>query len=143
MMLSFLVAMLLGTPLYEEVAFRGFLFPQLMLKLKGPHRSRVLMAAAASAVLFSLMHIPTRLAVGNASGVDLVSQLAVLAIAGLFGIVLYVRTENLLVVAGIHALVNAPTQLVTAPVSPFAVTAVLTIILLILWPNRQTSHAYY
>lgn len=138
-MITFLVAMLIGVPLYEEVAFRGFLFPQLYLKIGGAHRTRVWIAAIASAVVFSLVHIPTRLLVGQFAGADLLSQLMVLILAGLFGVVMYLRTENLLIVTGIHALVNAPTQIVTAPINAFIVTATLSAVLWVIWPRLVSS----
>lgn len=135
MMLTFLAAMLLGTPLYEEVAFRGFLFPQLYQKIRGAQRARVALAGAASAALFALGHVPTRLLISQVTGATLLSHLAVLTLAGLFGVALYLRTGNLLVVTGIHALVNAPTQMVTAPISPFPITLVLSAGLWLAWPR--------
>jgi membrane protease YdiL (CAAX protease family) len=61
--------------------------------------------------------------------------MAVLTLAGLFGAVLYLRTRNLLVVTGIHALVNAPTPLVATPASPFGITLALSAALWIAWPH--------
>lgn len=55
---------------------------------------------------------------------------------------MYLRTENLLVVTGIYALVNAPTQLVSAPISPFIVTAMLSAVLWIVWPRLIPSAAW-
>jgi TctA family transporter len=66
--LGFLVAMLVGIPLYEEVAFRGFLFPQLYLKLGGAYRARLWVAAIISALLFALMHLPNRMLVREMAG---------------------------------------------------------------------------
>jgi uncharacterized protein len=133
--LGFLTAMLLGMALYEEVAIRGVLFPQLYLQLGGTGHARLWAAAVLSAAIFALLHIPTRVMIGRAAGAALLPHLAVLTLAGLIGVVLYVRTENLLVVTGVHALVNAPTQQVAAPISPFVVTAVLSGKLWIAWPG--------
>jgi len=133
--LGFLAAMLLGMALYEEVAYRGYLFPQLYLKLRGTYGTRVGAAAVLSGVIFALLHVPTRILIGQVTGAALLPHMAVLTLAGLFGVVLYLRKENLLVVTGIHALVNAPTQVVEAPVSPFVVTVVLSGLMWLAWPR--------
>jgi uncharacterized protein len=137
--LGYLAAMLLGMALYEEVAIRGFLFPQLYWKLGGAVRPRLWAAAVLSSVIFALLHIPTRMLFAQATGAALIPHMAVLTLAGLFGVVMYLRTGNLLVVTGIHALVNAPTQVVAAPLSPFVVTVVLSGVLWLAWPRLMRS----
>jgi membrane protease YdiL (CAAX protease family) len=137
--LGFFVAMLIGMALYEEVAFRGFLFPQLYLKFSGSYGKRVLMAAVASSFLFALVHIPTRILNAGLSADALFIQIIILTVAGLIGVILYVRTQNLFVVIGIHALVNAPLPMVQPTVSPFVFTAVLSGILWVLWPALKIN----
>ena len=126
-MIGFLIAMLFGMALYEEVAFRGFLFPQLHLKLGRRH---LWLAALVSQILFALVHLPTRALIAQVSANAMILHVIVLTLAGLIGVLLYVRTRNLLVVAGVHALVNAPTPLVASPVHPLFVTALLSAVLI-------------
>lgn len=132
--LGFTVAMLVGMAVYEEVAFRGYLFPQLYLKFRGTAGVRIALAAVVSSLLFALVHIPTRLLNAQVPVEALLPQMAVLTAAGLFGAALYLRTRNLFVVVGVHALVNAPTPLVASPLSPFGVTVALSVALWIVWP---------
>ncbi|REL37939.1 CPBP family intramembrane metalloprotease [Rhodohalobacter sp. SW132] len=135
--LGFFAAMLLGMATYEEVAFRGYLFPQLYKKFGGSHNLRLLYAAVVSSFLFAIVHIPTRIINAQMSVDELFVQMAILTVAGLIGVALYVRTQNLFVVIGIHALINAPLPLVHSPVSPFIITSVLSGILWIIWPYLQ------
>jgi uncharacterized protein len=137
--LGYLAAMLFGMALYEEVAYRGDRFPQLYLKLRGACGTRVLAAAVLSAVIFGLLHVPTRILIGQVTGAALLPHMAVLTLAGLFGVILYLGTENLLVVTGIHALVNAPTQVVAAPTSPIVVTVVLSGVMWLAWSRLVRS----
>jgi len=108
---GFLIAMLAGTPLVEEIGFRGFLFPQLVLKLGGPLQARIWRGILASSLLFAFCHLPRAFMVGIPSERGLPSALLGWTVAGVFFCVLYLRTANLFVVTGVHALSNAPTQL--------------------------------
>ena len=95
----------------EETVFRGFLLPQFYLKLQRATKSEgrwlpVTGAVLASSLLFAGIHIPNGLFYAG-QGVE-----AVLAHAGLatfVGIVfalVYLRTGNLFINIGLHALVN-------------------------------------
>ncbi len=132
-MLGFLVAMLFGIVILEEVSFRGFLFPQLALRL-GSGRTALLGATVLTAIVFALLHLPTRLLGSGLSGGALVMDQVVLTLAGIFGVAMYLRTANLPVVIAIHTLVNAPMMLVASPISPGTVTVVLSLGLLVAWP---------
>lgn len=68
--------MFLATALYEEIAFRGFLFPQLYLKFTGSDRARFWMALLASQVVFAAAHIPGPLVIRQWSGATLWTQVA-------------------------------------------------------------------
>lgn len=133
--LGFFVAMLIGMALYEEVAFRGFLFRQIYIKFQGSHRT--MLSALISSVLFAVTHIPTRLINAQMELDALMFQMVVLTFAGLFGVLLYIRTKNLFMVIGIHALVNAPTQLFQSNISPFVLTVTLSVALWWIWPKLQ------
>lgn len=113
-----LLAQVFGNALFEEIAYRGFLFPQFFLRLSRLDAHpwlRVLAAAALSQGVFALTHIPNRIYLGlglEAIAIDLLVLLAI----GLLFTALYIRTDNLFLVVGVHALANAPTTLFrTAP----------------------------
>jgi len=111
-------AMILGAALYEEVAYRGFLFPQLYLKLSGPHRRRFWTALLVSQALFASSHVPAHIALRNLSGAALWSRVVVQGVAGVLLLLVYLRTRNLWISIGLHGLVNAPTPLVAGATAP-------------------------
>lgn len=105
-----LIAQLAGTALMEETVFRGWLWPQIALRL-----SRRLSAwgawigaLLASQGLFALLHIPVRVAGGASTGEVATMVLGLFAIGIVFAL-LYAATRNLVFVVGLHALGNAPT----------------------------------
>jgi membrane protease YdiL (CAAX protease family) len=118
-----LIGYALGIAPGEETIFRGLLLPQLGLKF-----SRMAPAVAVGAALvvsqsmFALYHLPGEL-LGGSSGVgmawpDIVLDLGRLFAIGMLFAALYLRTGNLLLVIGIHALQDAGTTIVAAPVDP-------------------------
>ena len=113
--LTALAGQWVGPALFEEVLYRGFFFVQVAQRpLRGAApgtRGHFLQAAVASGLLFSLAHLPG-LVFGDASAVSALGMLAVTAVAGVYGAWLYVRTRNLFVVIGLHALHNAPVPVV-------------------------------
>jgi len=117
-LLGLLLAQVIGNALFEEIAYRGFLFPQLFFQLTGLRRRwvRCLVAVTAAGVVFALSHIPNRIYLGmtpDAIAVDLL----LLVGWGLLYTLIYLRTDNLWLTVGIHALGNAPTTLFqTTPV---------------------------
>jgi membrane protease YdiL (CAAX protease family) len=111
--LGVLLGQVLGNALFEELAYRGFIFPQLYLRLHGDGErpwSGFLLTLLISQALFALVHIPNRLYLGM-SAPEIAADLAMLTGWGVLFTLLYLRTDNLYLVAGIHALGNAPTTL--------------------------------
>jgi membrane protease YdiL (CAAX protease family) len=125
--LGYLVDQLLFFAIAEEVIFRGYLLPQLYLKLK---RTKIFSAKSLwaalfiSQLIFSLYHIPHRLA-NNTSLQDLPYQLLLLWISGLLLCYVYLRSQNLLVAVVVHALGNAPTILFSYDVLPWYVVTLI------------------
>ncbi|MCC6803284.1 MAG: CPBP family intramembrane metalloprotease [Anaerolineae bacterium] len=114
-LLGMVLAQVVGNALFEEIAYRSFLFPQLYLRLTGLRaRSWRRLGAALflSQGLFALSHIPNRIYMGMEPGAIALDLLLLLALGILFTLI-YVRTDNLFIVVGIHALGNAPTTLFT------------------------------
>jgi membrane protease YdiL (CAAX protease family) len=136
--LAWTAAMFLGAALYEEIAYRGFLFPQLYLKIRSTDRARFWIALLISQVVFAASHIPTHIALRNLSGSALWTTVVLQGIVGAILVLLYLRTRNLWICIGIHGLFNAPTPLVS---DASGVEAFL-IILVIGWPwiARKPSH---
>lgn len=115
-----LLGQLLGNALYEEILFRGCLLVQFAHWLTPPGRAvnRRAWAGAlfCSQALFAVQHVPHRLAFGAWDGAAAAAaDLAGLFVSGVLLAVLYLRTHNLLLVVGLHALGNAPTLLLAAP----------------------------
>ena len=112
-LLGILIGQLFGNALFEELAYRGFLFPQLYLRIHGSGERpwmRFVITLLISQALFALVHIPNRLYMGMTLS-ELSPDLAMLIGWGVLFTLVYLRTDNLFIVTGIHALGNAPTTL--------------------------------
>jgi membrane protease YdiL (CAAX protease family) len=144
--LGLLLAQVFGNAVLEEVGYRGFLLRQLHLRLDrvAGRRTRVVLAVTISQALFAVMHLPNRLREGDA-GAGLVWSVLIAFGLGVLLALLYLRTNNLLLVVGVHALINTPTLLVASPVSHEIVEG-LAVLLLVPWSRitrptlRRTGH---
>jgi membrane protease YdiL (CAAX protease family) len=142
-MLGALIGQLLGNALYEEIGYRGFLFPQVVAKLEhrwpGFGRRAVVVAMVTSQGLFALRHIPIDLLDGL-DAVDLAIDLLVKMLIGVIFALLYLRTRNLFMVVGVHALVNAPTSVFVASyVGPSYLALLLALVTIVAWPRVSES----
>lgn len=118
-MVGLVLTQILGNALFEEIAYRGFLFPQLFLRLSRlrsrPWR-RFGLALLLSQGLFALSHIPNRIYLGMTPS-EIALDLILLLGWGTLYTIIYLRTDNLFIVIGMHALGNTPTTLFrTAPI---------------------------
>jgi CAAX protease family protein len=131
-----------GNAFYEEIAFRGFLLPQFYLKFggtgEGNTKQKLLVALIVSQLYFALIHIPHRL-VNNVSGPTLMIDLFMTFLMGIIFAVYFLRTKNLLLVVGIHSILNYPTALVASPIDDQIIPGILIILLLIFWPKIVNS----
>lgn len=112
------IGQIFGNAFYEEVVFRGVLFRQLQLFWQAKQYSSAkstICAGLMSSALFSLQHLPNRLFFQAYSGA-LWLELLLLMVAGLFFVAMYIRTGNLWVVIGIHAMANSLFYLWETPV---------------------------
>jgi hypothetical protein len=133
-----LAAQLLGNAFAEEVIFRGFLLTQIALMLRGRISKRGRLVAASvllSQLIFSLSHIPQRLVGGGYSPLGLVFNLLLLWVYGALFALLYLRTENIFIVVGVHALANAPITIVAMPSQIVAgfLPLILGLVLIVVW----------
>lgn len=129
------VQSVVGSGLLEETIFRGFLLVQVYALCRGRlGRERALAwAVVLSSAYFGLCHIPAGLRGGlsvlEASGFALYSGLV-----GAMFAVLYLRTGNLFVAAGAHALINDPVPVVAPTVDPSVVVLIASATLMLAWP---------
>ncbi len=134
-----LLGQVLGNALAEEAAFRGFWFPQLDLKLQRRLAGRWSWVAAAllSQGLFALMHIPNYVFVQHQR--FLVGDAVRLLVNGLILLWVFVRTQNLLIAVGVHALWNTPAAVVQPPEGPvrYALLVFWTLAFAKLWRWRR------
>ncbi len=140
-MIGLILTQIVGNALFEEIAYRGFLFPQLFIRFAAmadrPWR-RVALAILISQGLFALSHIPNRIYLGmkpNEIALDLLMLLG----WGTLYTMIYLKTDNLFVVVGVHALGNTPTTLfASAPFLSGAGASILiyTLVIIVLfgWP---------
>jgi hypothetical protein len=136
---------LVGTAVFEEVTYRGFLLPQLYRRLKRPDRQidrwRFGVATLVAGICFALAHLPTFLFQHRPPQVIAV-VMVMLTLAGVFGGVLYLRTGNLFAVIGIHALYNSPLPVVDgSPAVASAVVLALGFLLALGGPRHRMDSA--
>ncbi len=147
-----LIAQFLGNAFAEEVIFRGFLATQVYLMLEGKISGRGRLVTASvliSQLIFSLSHIPQRIATGY-SPLGLLISLLVVWVTGILFAVLYLRTENLFIAVGVHALVNAPVTIVALPSQAMGELLALILILALIvawgpltrWRERRGAAQY-
>ncbi|MDX2163617.1 MAG: type II CAAX endopeptidase family protein [bacterium] len=142
-LIGWLLAQIFGSAVFEEIAYRGFLFPQLYLRLTrfaDRPGQRLAWAILLSQMVFAFSHIPNRIYLGMTPfeiGIDLVALFG----WGVLYTLIYLRTGNLFIVIGVHALGNAPTTLfATAPLFDGSgasfliyILALVTLFLIPLW----------
>lgn len=137
--LSFLVAMLLAAPLVYEASYRGFALPQLEMRLPGGRRERLVKAVLLSALLSALVQLPYGLLVLRLDTDSLVIRTIGLTLTALLFGALYVRTGNLWVAGGIHALMRAPTPLFRPVFPAWWVTVPVMLALVLFWPRSRAG----
>lgn len=139
-----LLGQFFGNALYEEILFRAFLLPQLLLAFKKKYRKWswnkcFWLSLLLSQVVFALIHIPNRLSQGAYVdfGSVLVDQLP-LFIFGCLLAALFLVSRNLYVAIGVHAITNVPPLILQNPIGGLELTA-YAVLLLIVLANRNKS----
>ena len=138
--IALLVGHLLGTALYEEMAFRGFLLRQCFLCLDRWTKNRQVPSTAVailvSQLAFTLFHVPWKLLTQGWSA-NLAGELSGVLLTGTIYSLLYLRTDNLFLVMGVHALGNAPTSLITPTIGTPNLLLLFMSVIWILWPQME------
>lgn len=131
-----LVGQLFGNALQEEILFRGFLLVQLVLVARRwwrPGPAWVL-AIVISQSYFALTHIPQRWIIQDIHGWVLLTNLGSVMWFGILSAGIFVRTGNLMLVVGYHALSNIPLTVFRSPVASSDVQLWLILALAVAWP---------
>ena len=145
-----LLGQLFGNALYEEVLFRAFLLPQLVLIIKKRFRKWswwrcLVLGLLISQTVFALIHIPNRIFKGTyQSPTAFVQDQFGLFVAGVVFALIWLLSRNIFVAVGLHALVNAPTSIWSMESYPDAVASlglVLPILWLRVWWSTRPSSA--
>jgi uncharacterized protein len=132
-----LLAQLLGIAPAEETFFRGFLLVQLIAKFaRLSPMFAVGVAVVLSQLAFALFHVPN-LVLGDSADIGptpsaIAVQLSLFFVVGVVFGLLYLRTRNLFLVIGVHALQNAGTSVVGPPIDPAQVVLGLSVVVLLL-----------
>jgi uncharacterized protein len=128
----------MGAALAEEIAYRGFLTPQVFLLTAAwfwdRPKLRLGLAIVLPQLFFGLNHIPA----GIYSGMDLTAlSLYILQVflVGCFFAAIYLRTANLFVAIGVHGMLNYPNAIFASAVDPALIVLILACILLLVWPR--------
>ena len=130
-----LIPELFGSALQEEVFFRGLLLTQAYLisrRYLGGTRVPLAVAVVGTQAWFGLVHLPIGLVQGTT--LPLPADLVGTALLGIIYALVYLRTGNLFVAVGVHALANDPAPIFVDPVTARFVLLGLTVLLLLGWP---------
>lgn len=136
-----------GSAFVEEAIYRGFLLPQVFVILRRWSSWSVARSLVASItisqVYFAAWHIPAALRTA-ASGPEILFYLLQVFLVGILFAAVYLRTGNLFVGIGIHALLNFPGALFVSGTDPFLVVLVTACVILVAWPylNRTLSDVF-
>ena len=124
-----------GSGLIEEVFYRGFLLTQIYAHLKGRiDVERALVAAVVStSVYFGVSHVPAGVAMGL-SGPDVAGYVVHCALVGTLFAGLFLRSGNLYLAVGAHALLNEPVPLSAPAVDPALLTLIALCLVVLAWP---------
>jgi membrane protease YdiL (CAAX protease family) len=136
-----------GGALIEEVIYRGFLMPQVFIALKRftswSITKSLVAAVTISQLYFAVNHLPAAFRTSLPAS-EIILYVVQVFFVGVFFVAVYMRTGNLFVAIGIHALLNFPGALFISRMDPFYIVLVLSCAILIVWPylNRSLSDVF-
>ena len=127
----------------EEVIYRGFLLPQVFLLLvarKSWDSSKALLVALLSSqAYFALNHLPAALLTYREEWLGATLYIIQVLLVGILFAAIYIRTGNLFVAIGLHALINFPSELFVSRLDPFLLVLMACCAILIAWPYLNRS----
>ena len=135
---------IVGSALIEEVMYRGFLMTQLVLLFqrlwpRRPGRS-LIAAVGLTQLYFGLNHIPAAMRM-HLPAAEIAVYIVHVVLVGMLFAALYLRTGNLFVAVGAHAIVNNPASLFVSGFDPALLALVLVCLMLLVWPMLHRTFA--
>ena len=135
------IAQLFGCGPYEEIIYRAFFIIQIYLLIKnknGENHNRIskkalFISLIATQIFFALIHIPDRIW-ENQPLEEYWMDMFSLFMYGIVFALLYLRTNNILIVAGIHALLNWTVSLFMPQFYGWIIIWISYVMLLIFYP---------
>jgi membrane protease YdiL (CAAX protease family) len=88
--------------------------------------------------IFALFHIPNQIYKG-ASSADMIFTLSKIFLLGIIISLIYLRTKNLFIAMGIHALWNLPNLFVSDNIGGY-IAFILALVLLVVWPLSSKAN---
>ncbi|MBS9773559.1 MAG: CPBP family intramembrane metalloprotease [Tenacibaculum sp.] len=134
-------AQFLGSALAEELVYRGIILTQiyLILKIKFNNKLSIFGALILSQLLFSLSHLPNRIILGQTEYLFL--DLIKLFIAGIILSLMFIKTQNLVYLVGVHSFLNYPFCLFKTDLSfPILISLLFALIVTIFWNKINGSN---
>lgn len=128
-----LLGQLLGNALFEELGYRGFVLPQLYLRLKAIPAPlvRVIAALLLSGLLFGMIHLPTRLVNDGMDFGGFLGTLPNYLMLGTFFALFYLRSGAIFWAVGVHALGNVSAPLVATSTDPSLIVSLVAFVVLL------------
>ena len=133
-----LYSQLFGNALYEEIVFRGFILVQIYLFMQRRQvRHPFVTTLLTSQLFFALIHVPLQVKGFSRGWLELLPWILATGVAGVIFAALYLKTQNLFIGVGFHALFNTPTQLFAPPTEDSQIPTTIVTLLglaLVFWP---------
>ena len=124
--------------LYDEAVYRGLFLPQLHLKIRRyinlSDRITLALAIVVSQTIYLIIQIPL-IDLAQGSEFNLALALLSLFFLSILNALVYLRTKNLFIGVGIHALWFFPILVVEASFPPLVILTILAIGFMLLWPH--------
>ena len=135
------IGQIFGCGPFEEVIYRAFFLIQIYLLLRKKNseesnkisKTSLFVSIIITQIFFALIHIPDRVW-ENQPLSEYWMDMFSLFIYGVVFVLLYLRTNNILIVAGIHALLNRTTSLFMPSFYSWIIIWIFVVLLLIFYP---------
>ncbi len=135
---------IVGSALIEEVMYRGFLMTQLyvVVRRRWPARPGFCLGLAVGLpqLYFGINHVPAALRM-HLPTAEIAVYIVHVVLVGVLFAALYLRTGNLFVAVGAHAIVNNPASLFVVGFDPALLALVLVCLMLLVWPMLHRTFA--
>jgi len=128
-----------GNAAFEELMYRGLFLTQfyLIFKQKKSNRTAIVLSIIVSQFIFSIIHIPNKLLIKQSD--NLLLELTTIFIVGVIFALIYIKTKNLILLVGVHSLINVPFILneINFPIS--LIVLFLIILIIVFWNKLKQN----